>query len=134
MIANRNYQPGSIILSNYKDIVTEKKTTGLFFIFYDEHLDITNGLDKDNLLGFKVTTNPDRSYSHAFPLTRDRVPFLKFDSYVLTTKVHTIQKSNIDGVIGVVPIKVLTDFYYETLSKTILTYTDQIQKKIKGEF
>ena len=129
----RNFQPGSIVIADYPNVTTGEMGKGLFFVFYDEGLDMSNGTNGQNILTFKITSNPNQALNHSFVLTLDDVPFLKFESYVLTTKPHTVHKNSVSSIVGVVKNNVLKDFFYLTFSKSLLHYSEQVIKKIKGE-
>lgn len=127
------YQPGSVVISRYNKIDTGEPAKGLFLVFYDEALDITHGMNSDNVLCFKVTSRHNHFMNHSFTLEHKKNPFLKMESYVITSKPSSVHKRDVEGVVGIVNREVMTDFYYRVFSQSLLSYSEQIIKKIRGE-
>lgn len=105
----RVYKSGTIIIANYVNFKGEQKQ-GVFMVLYDEALDNTTD-SVMNVSCIKITTQLSMVGNYAVNLKNEDSDFFKHESLASCSKIHTIHKNQISGVIGVLGEKTYKKVY-----------------------
>ncbi len=125
------YPVGTVFTATYLDIETNIGKRGIFVVYYDEQTDPATGYRNQNVLAFKLTTNPKARTGHVFPLLSSQHKFLSKDCYIMSTKTYLFHKKFVERVLGTLNTKTLTDFFYNSYAKAQLSVSEQIINTIK---
>lgn len=94
----RNYKSGNVVICNYINFKGEIKK-GLFVVLYNELYDNLNNNEK-NFMAVKITTQLDMVGNYTVNLNLDENPFFKYPCLACCSKIHTLHKNQIEGVLG----------------------------------
>ena len=94
----KNYKSGSVVICNYINFKGEIKK-GLFVVLYNELYDNLNNNEK-NFMAVKITTQLDMVGNYTVNLNLEENSFFKYPCLACCSKIHTLHKNQIEGVLG----------------------------------
>ena len=119
------YKSGTVVIANYVNFKGEKKQ-GVFMILYDEALDnVTDSVM--NVTAIKITTQLSMVGNYTVNLKNEDSDFFKHDSLASCSKIHTIHKNQIVGVIGILGEKT-----YKKVYTGIRKFLNEIDRQMLG--
>lgn len=119
------YKSGTIVIANYINFKGENKQ-GVFMVLYDEALDNTTD-SVMNLTVIKITTQLSMVGNYTVNLKNEDSDFFKYDSLASCSKIHTIHKNQIVGVIGILGEKT-----YKKVYTGIRKFLNEIDRQMLG--
>lgn len=119
------YKSGTIVIANYINFKGENKQ-GVFMILYDEALDNTTD-SVMNLTAIKITTQLSMVGNYTVNLKNEDSSFFKYDSLASCSKIHTLHKNQIVGVIGILGEKT-----YKKVYTGIRKFLNEIDRQMLG--
>lgn len=118
------FRPGTLVAARYKKFDGSTQP-GVFLILYDEALDSHHQF-KDNVTALKCTTSDSIIGNYTVTLNDGNNNFLERDTVVACSKVHTLNKSQIFKVIGIInPIT------YTTVYKVYKRFVNEIEREME---
>lgn len=119
------YKSGTIIIANYVTFKGETKQ-GVFMVMYDEALDnVTDSVM--NVTAIKITTQLSMVGNYTVNLKNEDSDFFKHESLASCSKIHTLHKNQIVGVIGILGEKT-----YKKVYTGIRKFLNEIDRQMLG--
>lgn len=119
------YKSGTIIIANYVTFKGETKQ-GVFMVMYDEALDnVTDSVM--NVTAIKITTQLSMVGNYTVNLKNEDSDFFKHESLASCSKIHTLHKNQIVGVIGILGEKT-----YKKVYTGVRKFINEIDRQMLG--
>lgn len=121
----KQLKSGSVVICNYINFKGEIKK-GLFVVLYDELFDnaTNNSL---NFVAVKVTTQLDMVGNYTVNLNLDENSFFKQPCLASCSKLHTLHKNQIEGILGQLSENTFKKVYIQTKS-----FLNEIDRQMIG--
>ena len=116
--------PGTIVCANFVEF-DGKTSVGLFYVLYDEASD-SNNFHKDNIVGLKITSTSPAISNYMVDLKHHGSnSFIEKQCYVMCSKIHTLDKSQIYKVLGEVGYST-----YKAVYKTYNKFLFELNRQV----
>ena len=121
----KQLKSGNVVICNYINFKGEIKK-GLFVVLYDELFDnATNNYL--NFVAVKVTTQLDMVGNYTVNLNLEENPFFKQPCLASCSKLHTLHKNQIEGILGQLSESTFKKVYIQTKS-----FLNEIDRQMIG--
>lgn len=121
----KQLKSGNVVICNYINFKGEIKK-GLFVVLYDELFDnVTN--NSLNFVAVKVTTQLDMVGNYTVNLNLEENSFFKQPCLASCSKLHTLHKNQIEGILGQLSESTFKKVYIQTKS-----FLNEIDRQMIG--